>query len=97
MTSLTQFAFNSQQVRVISVNGDPWFVASDVLTAIKSTTTVTAAKSVIENELGEEFVKRVPVLTSGGFQEIVVLHQMGLSVLLSKSRKPLALDLAKLI
>lgn len=56
MTSLTQFAFNSQQVRVISVNGDPWFVASDVLTAIKSTTTVTAAKSVIENELGEEFV-----------------------------------------
>ena len=30
MTSLTQFAFNSQQVRVVSINNEPWFVAQDV-------------------------------------------------------------------
>lgn len=27
---LQQFAFNSQSVRIISINGDPWFVAADV-------------------------------------------------------------------
>lgn len=95
MSNLQQFVFNDQSVRVVSIEGDPWFVAQDVLSAIKSTTTVTAAKTVIGSDLGKGFVGRVPVLTSGGLQEVLVLHQMGVSVLLSKSRKSLALDLAK--
>ena len=28
--SLTPFTFEGQQVRVVDVDGDPWFVASDV-------------------------------------------------------------------
>ena len=30
MSNLQLFEFNSQSVRIISVNGDPWFVAKDV-------------------------------------------------------------------
>lgn len=86
MTSLTQFAFNSQQVRIVSINNEPWFVASDVLTAIKSTTTVTAAKTVIENELGEEFVNNIPLQTSGGIQDFTIFAEAAITFLVSRSR-----------
>jgi prophage antirepressor-like protein len=86
MTSLQLFPFNNQSVRVISIDGDPWFVAQDVLTAIKSTTTVTAAKTVIENELGEEFVSNTPLQTSGGIQDFTIFAEAAITFLVSRSR-----------
>jgi prophage antirepressor-like protein len=86
MTSLQLFSFNDQSVRVISVNGDPWFIAQDVLTAIKSTTTVTAAKTVIEKELGEEFVSNTPLQTSGGTQDFIIFAEAAITFLVSRSR-----------
>ena len=86
MTSLTQFAFNSQQVRVISVNGDPWFVANDVLNAIKSGTKVNALKSVISEGLGEEYLNSTPLESSGGIQETTIIHEAAVTFLVSRSR-----------
>lgn len=86
MPNLQLFAFNDQSVRVISIEGDPWFVAQDVLTAIKSATTVTAAKTVIGSDLGEEFVNNHPLKTSGGIQEFTVFSEAAVTFLVSRSR-----------
>ena len=34
MTDLNVFAFDSQAVRVVMVDGEPWFVAADVCAAL---------------------------------------------------------------
>jgi anti-repressor protein len=83
---LQQFAFNSQSVRIISINGDPWFVANDVLNAIKSTTKTNAVKAVISEGLGEGYVNSTPLETSGGVQETTIIHEAAVTFLVSRSR-----------
>lgn len=95
MTNLSIFSFNSNQVRVVSINGEPWFVGRDVLVAAKSSTTVTAMKSMIEEGLGEEFVKLEPIQTTGGCQTLLLLSELAVSFFLSKSRKSEAKNLAE--
>lgn len=85
--NLQQFAFNSQSVRVISINGDPWFVATDVLTAIKSTTKVNALKAVLSEDLGDEYVNNTPIPDSlGRLQETTIVHEAAVTFLVSRSR-----------
>ena len=86
MSSLQQFAFGSQQVRVISIDGDPWFVANDVLSAIKSTTKLNALKAVVSEGLGEEYVNSTPLKTSGGIQDTTIIHEAAVTFLVSRSR-----------
>lgn len=54
--NLQKFSFNDHDVRVVSVNGDPWFVATDVLGAIKSGTKVNALKAMVSDGLGDEYL-----------------------------------------
>ena len=86
MSNLQQFSFNSQSVRVISINGDPWFVANDVLNAIKSTTKINAMKATILEGLGEGYVNNTPLETSGGIQETTIIHEAAVTFLVSRSR-----------
>jgi prophage antirepressor-like protein len=89
MTNLSVFNFNSNQVRIVSVDGEPWFVARDVLVAAKSSTTVTAMKAMIEEGLGEEFVINKPLLTDGGVQETLLVAEAGITFFISRSRTEL--------
>ncbi len=59
MSNLQLFIFNDQSVRVVTVDGEPWFVAVDVLSAIKSTTTIGALKTVVSEGLGDEYVNSI--------------------------------------
>lgn len=87
MTNLQQFAFNSQSVRVISVDGEPWFVATDVLIAIKSATKVNALKAVVSEDLGDEYVNNTPIADSlGRLQETTIIHEAAVTFLVSRSR-----------
>ena len=86
MTSLQLFSFNDQSVRVLSIDGDPWFVANDVLNAIKSGTKVNALKSVISEGLGEEYLNSTPLESSGGIQETTIIHEAAVTFLVSRSR-----------
>ena len=95
MTNLAVFNFNSNQVRIVGIDGEPWFVGRDVLVAAKSSTTVTAMKAMIEEGLGEEFVKTEPIQTTGGSQITLLLSELAVSFFLSKSRKSEAKDLAE--
>ena len=86
MTSLTQFAFNSQQVRVISVNGDPWFVAQDVCNILDLGNVSKACKPLKDRE------KNTITLSDGiaGNPTTLIISESGLYRLTMKSRKPQA-------
>ena len=84
---LQKFSFNDHDVRVISVNGDPWFVATDVLGAIKSGTKVNALKSMISDGLGDEYLNSTPIADSlGREQETTIIHEAAVTFLVSRSR-----------
>lgn len=86
MSNLTVFDFESNNVRVVSVQGEPWFVARDVLKAIRSSTTVSAVEALIREELGEEFVTNQPLLTKGGTQSMLLLSEPATSLVIARSR-----------
>jgi anti-repressor protein len=84
---LQLFSFNDQSVRVISVNGDPWFVATDVLTAIRSSTTIVSLKSVVSEGLGDDYVNSNPIPDSlGRLQDTTIIHEAAVTFLVSRSR-----------
>lgn len=86
MTNLTNFQFNTQEIRVVEIDSEPWFVCADILQAMQSSTTVTAVKILIQEELGEEFVSSQPLMTEGGKQNATILSEGGLTFLVSRSR-----------
>jgi prophage antirepressor-like protein len=81
------FYFDSASVRADVIDGNLWFIASDVLQAIKSSTTVTAATEIINDYLGGEFViNQVTEDSSGRMQSMTVFHEAAATLLISRSR-----------
>lgn len=70
-------------VRVVDVNGEPWFVAKDVCKclAIGNTSDVVAALD--DDEKGIDIID-----TPGGKQEMSIISEAGLYSLILRSRKP---------
>lgn len=64
--SIIPFSFESHSIRVTDQNGEPWFVLRDLLEAMETATTVTAAIGSIKQGLGEGFVADIPLQTAGG-------------------------------
>lgn len=86
-TLVQTFTFESKNVRVVEIDGDPWFVLGDVLKAIVSETTVTAAESTIKDALGDGFVSNQPIPDRlGRLQETTIIHEAGVTSLVSRSR-----------
>lgn len=81
MHSVTPFQFDSAQVRVLSIDGATWFVASDVLGALDLD-----RKALERLEFDEKGVS--PVHTPGGEQKMVTINEPGLYSLVLGSRKP---------
>lgn len=88
-SALQSFVFESVDVRIVEVDGNPWFVATDILAAMKSTTTLFTAKNIIEEDLGGGYVSNTPLKTSGGTQDVVILHEAAVTMLISRSRTPM--------
>lgn len=86
MSNLQQFAFNSQQVRIISVNGDPWFVASDVCKILELGNVSKACNPLKDRE------KNTITLSDGiaGNPTTLIISESGLYRLTMKCRKPQA-------
>lgn len=78
-------------IRVISVDGDPWFVAKDAADAI-GIRMDNALRHVLENDKG-----RAPVQTRGGTQQGSVVNGAGLRKMLLRSGKPEARRIQALI
>jgi len=56
MSIIAKFEFEGNQVRIVTIDGEPWFVALDVLRAIGSSTTVTIVEAMVRQDLGDDFV-----------------------------------------
>ncbi len=81
-TELIPFDFEGQQVRVVTdAQGEPWFVAADVLS------TLTLDRKALERlDADEKGVSSIHTL--GGDQEMTIVNEPGLYGLVLGSRKP---------
>lgn len=84
------FAFHDHSVRIILRDGEPWFVATDVASALGYSSPKDAAEHLDADEKGSAITR-----TPGGEQKVTVINESGLYALVLRSRKPEARKFAK--
>ena len=85
MSELSVFAFDSRAVRVVMVEGEPWFVGKDVAEVLGYTNHNKA--------LGDHckgVTKRYPLSTPGGLQEVRIISEPDMLRLIVGSKLPAA-------
>jgi len=84
MNNLTRYDFNDQQVRVITEDGKPWFVAKDVCAILNLTDVTQSVRRLDEDE------KNTVILHDGnrGNPTTVIISESGMLTLVLSSRKP---------
>lgn len=82
MSNLSVFEFESNQVRVILIDGEPWFVAKDLCAVLDLEQVSRAVSRLDEDEKGVTIVN-----TPGGNQEMVMVSESGMYSLVLTSRK----------
>ena len=76
------FSFDSKiQIRMFSINGEPWFVGSDICKALSIADNRVAMRKLDADEKGE-----YSVLTPGGMQNLTVVNDSGLYTLILRCR-----------
>lgn len=85
MTDLSVFVFDSQAVRVVMVDGEPWFVGKDVAEVLGY---ADANKAVRDHCKGEP--QRRPLQTPGGLQEVRIISEPDMLRLIVGSKLPAA-------
>ncbi|UVK63463.1 antirepressor [Mycobacterium phage Aegeus] len=80
---LSTFSYGDLPVRVVDVDGEPWWVAMDVCAALGIGVTHVALRALDDDEKG-----RCTVPTPGGDQQISAINEPGLYSLILRSRKP---------
>lgn len=91
MSNLQQFVFNNQSVRVVSVEGDPWFVAQDVCRILTISNIGDALSRLDDDEKGELTGESLIGLTDDlNTVRLSTISESGLYSLTLSSRKPQA-------
>lgn len=85
------FESATNQVRVIEIDGKPWFVAKDVAEALEYTTW----HHNLISHVPEEWKGSNPITTPGGEQTMLTLSEDGLYFFVIRSDKPKALPFQK--
>jgi prophage antirepressor-like protein len=85
LNSLSIFEFESNQIRVAVINGEPWFVAKDIANILEHSNSTVLVASLKDREKGVSQVS-----TPGGNQEMTVVSESGLYRILMRSDKPKA-------
>ena len=91
--ALSQFDFQTNAVRTIAENGEIWFVAKDVLTALDYSESSNPAK--VTQNIPEEWKGVKLIHTLGGKQKLLMISEQGLYFFLGRSDKPKALPFQK--
>jgi prophage antirepressor-like protein len=84
-TQISIFRREGVDIRVVMQDGEPWFVATDVLTALGLDRT--AFRRLDTDDKGVASIH-----TPGGMQDVVTVNEPGLYMLVLGSRKPSARD-----
>ena len=85
MNSILEYRNSEFNVRTVSIDGEPWFVAKDVceILGLKGNKGSDNLRSLHEDERAS-----IKVDTLGGAQDMVAVNESGLYALIFKSRKP---------
>ena len=83
VNDVTIFNFDGADFRVIIRDGQPWFVAKDVLGVLDLNNVTNALRNLDEDERGLQILN-----TLGGPQEMTVITESGLYALIMRSNKP---------
>ncbi len=85
MSNLSVFEFNDRQLRVVMIDGEPWFVAKDVCEMIGVANVSDACTKLDDDEKDIDSID-----TPGGKQDMAIVSEPGLYSLTLGSRKPQA-------
>ncbi|GAB2885258.1 hypothetical protein GCM10027202_12320 [Microvirgula curvata] len=96
MTKLPQgvpsvFDFNLHQVRVITLDGLPWFVASDVAAALEYRDAANMVRNLDTDEASTHIVSTPTTNQHGSFmieKSVIIINESGLYSAILRSRKP---------
>lgn len=83
MTNVQLFNFNANQIRVVEIEGNPWFVAKDVCRVLGIVNTTLALRPLGGDEKG-----LYPIKTIRGVQSLNAVSESGLYKLVMRSDKP---------
>lgn len=84
MANLTQFTFhNEYNIRIIDLNGELWFVATDVANALDYRDAGNMVRNLDDDERGTHNMS-----TPSGNQNLSIINESGLYSAILKSRKP---------
>ena len=81
-TAVTNFAFEDHLVRMVEIDGEPWFVAKDVCSVLDVQNVSQAVAALDDDEKGVGSTD-----TLGGSQEMLVVSEGGLYTLMLRSRQ----------
>ena len=84
MNELQNFNFSGQEVRIITINDEPWFVGKDVADILGYSNSRKALSDHVDDE--DKGVTKSDTL--GGNQNITIINESGLYSLILKSKKP---------
>lgn len=79
------FTFNTTAVRIVTIDDQVWFVASDIAKALDYADATHMTRVLDEDEQGLHIVE-----TPSGEQQMIIINESGLYHALVKSRKPQA-------
>lgn len=80
-SSITPFTYDNHQVRVVSRDGEPWFVAADIAQVLGYRDAANATRGLMEDEKGTQIVS-----TLKGGQKATIVSEAGLYSLILRSR-----------
>lgn len=82
MNDITISSFNSKQVRVLKIDGEPWFVAKDLCNILEIKNVSDSLSRLDDDEKGIDSID-----TPGGKQEMAIVSESGMYTLVLSSRK----------
>lgn len=85
MSDLIPFDYGREKIRVVSIDGVPWFIAADVCMVLGIRDTYDATRGLDDDEKGTDSIR-----TPGGQQSVTTVSESGLYSLILRSRKPQA-------
>ena len=86
--NIIPFNFESKEIRVVEINNEPWFVATDVCVVLGFAN----ARQAVNSHVDQEDVQKLDTPTNGGIQKINYVNESGLYALIFGS----TLETAKL-
>lgn len=85
--AIQPFDFKGNPVRVVMIDGEPWFVAVDVAKVLGYRDAANATRTLRDRE-----VRTHPVSTSAGLRELIIISEQGLYRLVMRSERSEAED-----